>query len=284
MKIAIIGGSGFIGTQLRKVLEGFEVTDIKGRDILSMSLNELKDQINGQDVLINLAGKSVFGYWTRKRKKSIWKSRVDLTDQITRAMALCKMPPGHFINASAIGIYESEKELSEKDDLYSNNFLAEVVKNWEVKALNAKKVCELVSIIRIGVVLGKEGGMYRLMRTLVRFNLGAYFGKGRQSLSFIYIQDLVRAIAFIIDRKIDGVVNLTAPESSDYRTFTGILKRKLKALIVWPIPEFLIRILLGEMNVIVLEGQNIKPDVLVDNKFTFEAKNIQDCINLIEKP
>ncbi len=284
MKIAIIGGSGFIGSNLRREWKNHDLTIIKGRDILAADGSRLKELVSGQDILINLAGKSVFGYWTRKRKKMIWSSRVELTGKIVEVMRQSESPPTHFINASAVGIYESESEVSESSGWYSNNFLAEVVKNWEKEAFNAKDVCERVTLIRIGVVLGKEGGMYSLMRNLVKWNLGAYFGKGEQSLSFIYIRDLVRAIDFIIDNRMDGIINLTAPEYTNYRTFMSVLKGRFKSFILWPIPEFLIKTGLGEMSVMVLEGQRVRPGKLLEKSFNFEAPTIQECIKKIENP
>jgi hypothetical protein len=283
MKIAIIGSSGFIGTELKSVLESHDLTLIRGRDVLSTDSKVLADKLEGQHVLINLSGKSVFGYWTQKRKSQIRSSRVDLTQRIVESLSHCKNPPEHFISASAIGIYESEREVNEHSEEYAGNFLSRVVQDWENEALKARELVSTLSIIRIGVVLGKGGGMYKLMRKLVRFNLGAYFGEGDQSLSFIYINDLVKSIHFIIENKIDGVINLTAPEYTDYRTFMKTIRKNVGALLIWRIPSFLIKTLLGELHVVALEGQKVQPEVLLKNSFNFEGGNIQDCITKIER-
>ncbi len=210
-----------------------------------MDKQDIAKEIDGFDILINVAGRSIFTLWTKKAKREMYRSRVDLTRKIVDAFEECRKPPARFLSASTIGIYENEARVTESSGKYADNFLATLVKNWEYEVFRALNVNVKVTVMRFGIVLGRESGAYTLMRNLTRFNLGGYFGKGRQSISFIYIHDLVRAIKFLMDKEIEGVVNLTTGEITDFKTLFTILKKKFHALVLWPVPKFVPRLLLG---------------------------------------
>ncbi|MGC9342048.1 MAG: TIGR01777 family oxidoreductase [Bacteroidales bacterium] len=281
-KVLIIGASGFIGKELQKGLKNYETGTLRGRNIKDFSAEQLSKRLTGYYAIINLAGKSIFTLWTRKNKRKIYDSRINTSNKLAEAVNIMKEPPELFINASAIGIYKPETIVKESNDLYDNGFMARVVKEWE-KSLNiidSKRVG--VSVLRIGVVLGKNGGAYKILRKLTRFNLGAYFDKGEQSLSFIWIKDLIRVFNFILDKKITGTINAVSPEPSNYRTLMRIMKKELKAFIIWPVPSLILKIFLGEASEILLNGQKVIPDVLLKNSFNFEASDIDTCIKKLE--
>ncbi len=253
-----------------------------GKFLLEADIQKIANELEGFDIVINVAGRSIFAVWTKKNKREIYRSRVELSRNLVSAFGICRKPPHFFLSASTIGIYKSETLVTENDWKYGSNFLADLVKDWEREVFKAERYGISVSAMRFGIVLGKGSGAYRIMRNLTRFNLGGYFGKGRQSLSFIYIQDLIRAITFLIEHRITGVVNFTAPEHTDFKTAFRVLKRKFGALIIWPVPEFVPAILLGEASLIYLEGQKVIPEVLTKNSFNFEASNIDECVSKIE--
>ena len=244
---------------------------------------ELAEKLNDHDIVLNLAGSSLFGIWTNAKRKKILESRRLVTSSIVESFKYCSSKPKMFINASAIGIYGQDGEKDENNKNYDDDFLAYVVKEWEKAAISAENYNVPTAIIRFGVVLGRGGGSYEILRTLTKFNLGAYFGKGEQKLSFIYIQDVVRSIRFIIQNDITGIINLTAPAATTYKEFIVALKSKLNAILIWRIPEILIKIILGKASVVVLKSQNVKPFVLSKNRFNFEAPDIHSCIKIIEK-
>jgi hypothetical protein len=236
------------------------------------------------DIVINLAGKSLFTLWTDKNKKVIYNSRIETSKRIARVLNEMSSPPGHLLNASAIGIYKPEVNVDEYSNLYDDGFLAKVVKDWE-NSLDILKDNEKIRVtkLRFGIVLGKEGGAYRIFRRLSRFSMAAVFGQGEQSLSFAYINDLVRAVDFIIAKKIEGPVNIVSPETSSYRELMQKLKSQFNSLIVWKIPPFFPRTFLGETSEMILQGQMVEPKVLLENNFNFEASNISQCVNKLEE-
>ena len=281
-RIVIIGASGFIGSALREGLTDYDIVTYRGRDVSDTKPEKLCEIIRGSDALINLAGKSIFGLWTPGNKKKIYQSRIKTTRRIVEAINLCDNPPTHVLNASAIGIYKPETEVDEYSEEFDTNFLAGVLKDWEneVKKIDNKNI--KISILRFGIVLGKEGGAYKTFRILTKFQIGAVFNGGNQSLSFIYLKDLVKAIGFILEKEIAGTVNFVSPGVSDFRTIFHEIKSYVNALFIWNLPGFIIKYPLGETSDLVLKGHKVKPAVLLKNNFNFEAGNIETCVNKIE--
>jgi uncharacterized protein len=282
-KIVLIGGSGFVGKNLITVLNDFEVIKIRGRDVSSLSNEELALAFNEAKIIINLSGHSIMGYWTKAYKRKLYDSRVSLTKKIGKAIELMKNPPIIFLNASAVGIYAEGKEVNEESNFYADNFLAELVQEWEKAALAIQNLKIKVVLMRFGIVLGKDGGAYPILKKLVKFNLGAIMGQGEQHYSFIYINDAVRAIRFIIDKEISGIVNMVSPKYSTNKELMLSLKRHFKSRFLWYIPTWVLKLILSEANVIYLEGQRVLPEVLLKNGFKFEVDSIESCIEKIEQ-
>jgi uncharacterized protein (TIGR01777 family) len=281
-KLLIIGASGFIGTELQKGLINFNISTQRGRDIQVMSIEDLADKISGYEIVINLAGKSVFNLWTRKNKENIYRSRIETTERIAKALNICDNPPEMYIQASAVGIYKPETLVSENNHLYDQGFMAKVVYDWEkaTELIDTGRV--EVTILRLGIVLGRKGGAYKTLRLLTRLNLGGYFDGGKQALSFIWVKDLIRAMDFIVEKKITGVVNIVSPEITNYKELMLAMRKQLKPLIIWPLPSFVLKIILGEASEILLKGQKVIPDVLLKNSFNFEASDVNTCVKKLE--
>lgn len=281
-KVLITGASGFTGSAILKGLKNSEIHILKGRSIEKMTESQISDRLQGFDVVINLAGKSLFTLWTKGNRRKIYLSRINTTRKLAETINSMENPPSHYINASAIGIYRPETIVDESSKQFHKGFMYDVVRDWEREVLKINRKEVKVSILRLGLVFGRDGGAYRTLRILTRLNLGAYFNGGKQSISFIWIGDLVRAVNLIIERKIYGIINLTSPVTSDYRELLKLMKKELKAVILWPLPSFVARIMLGKVSQLVLEGHKVKPAVLLKNSFNFEVTDMKTCIKKLE--
>ena len=280
-KVLIIGASGFIGSSLIDVLSEFQVEICKGRDLIHMDEKDIREMILRNEVIVNLAGYPVSGPWSKTKKKLILSSRIQTSRKIVDAIIKTGHKV-HLINASAIGLYKPGMTTDEFSNEFGDGFLAEVVSQWEAEVQRLDKHKSGYSLLRIGVVLGKEGGAYSILRKLTRFNLGTRFSGGKQKISFIFLNDAINAIKFIIENKINGPVNLTAPQSTDYKTLLSLLKKKTGAFIVWNMPSFILKLILGESSKVLLDSHDVKPAVLLKNNFNFIASDIESCIDNIE--
>lgn len=282
-KLVLIGSKGFIGSGIPDCFPEFDIIPVRGKFILSCEMNELVRLIDSSDLLINLAGYGIFGRWTRKRKRLIWESRILLTERLAEAVHLCSCPPLVFMNASAIGIYSDLGTHNENSLAFSNNFLADVVINWERAACRAASQNTRLIILRFGIVLGLNGGAFPLLRRLAKYSLAAWFGKGDQPYSFIYYYDLINAVRFLYDNEIDGPVNITCPKPVRFKDFILKLSEKSKALTSWRIPAFFPRLLFGEASILLTEGQCALPGVLLSKGFNFEAPDLETCLNKLKE-
>jgi uncharacterized protein (TIGR01777 family) len=281
-KVVIIGAGGFIGSALVKALIGYQVVTLPGRNFLSISMEEIAAALRGSRIVINLAGHPIFGRWTPRNKRQIADSRIMLSGKLAEVINTCDSPPSLLINASAIGIYNEHGVHTENSLGFSGGFLGNVVEKWEKAALAAKSDKTNVALVRIGIVLGKQGGSYKIVRKLIKFGMGSWFGKGNQGFSFIWIEDLVRAVRFICDANLGGVINLTAPEPTTYKVFIKTAAARCKVKILWPIPYFVVKLLFGEASVLFTTGQKVFPEILTANGFMFAAPDIHSCIGKIE--
>lgn len=281
-KIGIIGSRGLIGSVLKEQLNKFEVIGIPGRS-LYRSPDIIAKYLENLDVIINLAGSSINGRWTKKRKERIFLSRVSLTENLINAIALLKRKPFRLINASAIGIYSDSLISDEEIFDYADNPLAQLVKDWEEKANIVKDLSVRLTIIRTGIVLSGKGGAYKLLRRIIKVGLGCIMGSGKQGYSFILIDDLTRAIEFIIINEIDGIVNLVSPEPVDNEIFIKAIAKKLNRPAIFRIPGFVIKALFSEGSIFLLKGQKVLPGVLLKNNFRFIGNNLKRCLDILEK-
>ena len=280
MIIAISGASGFIGRSLvQKLRETEHSVRVINRDSLALSHEDFTGQkIDGADVVINLAGAPVSKKWTAAGKKEIMESRIHTTRRIVDSIRAARQKPSLFISASAIGIYDSVHQHTENSGQYATGFLAEVCRRWEEEALPAAGETRLV-ILRIGMVLGAEGGALKKMKLPFSFGLGGKIGTGQQAVSFIHIYDLIEAICFIIDHpEMSGIVNAVSPYPSTNSEFTEKLAKVLGQPAWFTVPAFVLRMVMGEGSQIVLEGQTVFPGKLSDAGFRFRYPTIQNAL------
>lgn len=296
MRIAIAGSTGVIGTALVDALEarGDEVvrlvrpqTDAEGIEWDPVAGTIDVAALEGFDAVVNLAGRSIGEKrWTAREKQLLWDSRVDSTRLVATTLAGLDRKPALLVNASAIGFYgdRGDEDITEESGP-GEGFLADLTVAWEAAAGPAAAAGIGVAYLRTGIVLTTRGGaLGRLLAPLgpswlspYRWGLGGVVGRGRQWWSWISMTDQVRAILHIIDRRMTGPVDLTAPEPVTHRAFIKTLGRVLRRPTVVPIPPFVIKLLLGSelARALVLEGQRVRPARLLESGFEFTHTDVE---------
>ncbi|MBD8071218.1 TIGR01777 family oxidoreductase [Bacillus sp. PS06] len=298
MFIAIAGGTGFIGSALTThfLQHGHTVYIFsRGNSETSDHPNLIyvkwlgpddhpENQIDRLDVFINLAGESInSGRWTTERKARIMETRIVATNAVIDLLRHLPNKPSLLINASAIGIYGTSlnETFDEQTTTYGNDFLAETVVAWEAHAKKAEDLGIRVAFVRFGIVLDKHGGALPKMVMPYRFMVGGNVGSGEQWLSWIHIDDVVRSIQFIITEQLSGPFNITAPTPEKMESFGKSIGRNANKPHWIPVPSFALKILLGEMSTLVLEGQRVLPKRLMDSGFQFKYEKLDEALKSI---
>lgn len=288
MHVVIAGGSGFIGEKIQKFLlgNGHQVTILTrnpNKTIQTRGLSAVewlqKDsrpekELKEVDAIINLAGESINGLrWTNKKKNEIVHSRMTATNEIVRMMNELHPKPQVLINASAIGYYGMSKtqEFTEMNNGEAQDFLATVVRKWENAAAKARNTGTRVVFARFGLVLG-NGGALPLMLLPYKMKIGGTIGTGEQWVSWIHVEDVVRMLYFaILHKEIEGPLNVTAPNPVTMRQFGKAISSVMHSPHWLPVPSWVLKLGLGEMSSMLLEGQKVIPEkaLLYDFNFHF---------------
>jgi len=295
MKIAICGGTGFIGGALARYLEqsGDEVVLIsraasggRGRERWkTVSWDDLdadRRTLEELDAIVNLAGESINQRWSDKAKRRILQSRLDTTEKLARLVAGLEHKPKVVVNGSAIGIYgTSETEVfDESHPVRASDFLSGVVESWEKAAdtIPAERIVKL----RTGLVLGKEGGALPMMALPYKLFAGGRVGSGKQWMSWIHVHDIARLIRYCIERSdISGPVNATAPNPVTNDRFGRALAAALHRPHWFPVPGFVFRAAFGEMSDLLLAGQQVLPQSAVEHGFEFLYPTVDKALQSI---
>jgi uncharacterized protein (TIGR01777 family) len=290
MKIAIAGGSGFLGEPLvrRLVQRGDDVVVLSrdpsrvkaGRGVQwdGRTQGAWSSEAGSADVVINLAGENIGeGRWTGERKKKLVASRVDATGAVVEALRQAPSKARTLVNASAVGYYGVRgDEVLDESGSKGPGFLAEVVEQWEAAARTAEPFVSRLVILRLGVVLAGDGGALAKMLLPFRMGAGGPVGNGQQWMSWVDRDDAIRAFEWAIDQPAaQGVYNVTSPEPVRNRDFTRALGKTLHRPAVIPAPAFALRIAFGQMaDEVLLGGQRAVPVRLEREGFTFEAPTL----------
>jgi uncharacterized protein (TIGR01777 family) len=286
-RIAVTGASGLIGSALVGYLksQGHTVQRLVRRS--AVSSEEITwdptagtvdmDALAGVDAVIHLAGAGVSDKrWTKKYKSEILNSRLLGTTTIAKAVAIVK--PQVFISASAIGWYgESGNRAVVESDRVGDDFLAAVCREWESAADLAGDVRTVK--LRTGLVLDPTGGALGKMLPLFRFGLGGKLGNGKQWWSWITLHDQIRAIAFLLENKVSGPVNVTSPNPVTNSEFTAGLARAMHRPALFPVPAIALKITLGGFSSEVLGSKKVMPQVLTEAGFTFDYPHISSALD-----
>ncbi len=303
MRIMIAGGSGLIGRVLTSVLcaEGdtvlilsrnpLKVTELpKGAGVLKWDGKTVGDwakEVDKTDAIVNLTGENLSGEgflpsrWTKNRKIRLSQSRVNSGKVLTKAIEMAAVKPSVYIQASGIGYYGTRqiKSLTEIDSA-GNDFLADLCVGWEASSQPVEMLGVRRVVTRNGVVLSAQGGALSLLVLPYKLWVGGRFGNGKQVYSWIHIHDEVNALKFLIrNNQARGVFNLTSPNPVTNDEFGRTIGKVLHRPHYFPIPGIGMRLALGEVAVMVLEGQSVLPKKLLDLGFEFKFSTLTEALS-----
>lgn len=277
MRVAILGGSGFIGTALEAALRE------RGQDVLATSLRDPRaaaSRVSDCDVIVNLAGEPVAQRWTRAALRRIYQSRTELPRTFLAALRSQRFSAHAYVSASGVGYYGSRAdELLDESSAPGDGILANVCIQWERVASEAQSLGMRTACVRTGLALGC-GGALRAMLPVFRLGLGGRLGDGRQWWPWIHIDDLVGIYLLAIDGA-SGTLNAVAPAPVRNGDFTRVLGRVLHRPEIVPVPAFALRALLGEGASVVLEGQRVQPKRATQLGYRFAFGDLQNALAAI---
>ena len=296
MRILITGATGLIGQEIVKLCHEKSIdvnylTTSKSKVVNQNNYqgfywNPRKQEIdtkcfNKVDAIIHLAGATVSKRWTAAYKKEILSSRIEGTQLLINALKGETHTINQVISASAIGIYPDSliNYYDETFKDFNDSFLSGVVKAWEREVDEFNKVNINVSKVRIGLVLSKRGGALQEMIKPIKFGLGAAFGIGKQWQSWIDVNDLARIFLYVLENKLSGVYNGVAPNPVTNLELTKTIAKVLgKPLFLPNIPKFFMKLVLGEMHILLFESQRVSSKKIEDTGFSFEHYNLQSAL------
>jgi uncharacterized protein (TIGR01777 family) len=295
MKVFISGGSGFVGSAMAGffadrgdsvVVTGSSRKRKTGGDprVTYVAADTTRkgawqEHVTDSDVVINVAGRNIFNFWTERYKKEMLESRVKTTENIVEALR----EEGRdqvFLSASAVGFYgdRGEESLAEGAGPGSD-FLSDVCIDWETAALKAKEKGVRTAVMRFGIVLGKNGGALEKMKLPYKMCLGGPLGNGKHWFPWIHLEDLISAADFILSHPtLSGVFNFTSPEPVRFREFSRVFAKSVSRPDFFAVPSFLLETLLGDLGKTMLTSQKVVPVRLTKAGFTFRFPEIGDAI------
>lgn len=292
-KVVLAGGTGFIGEYFKdKFTElGYEVKIIS-RQSQYISWNDtfgIIEALEGAELLINFAGKSVNCRYNEKNKNEIMNSRIKTTNLLGDSLLACKNPPKIWMNSSTATIYRhaEDRPMTEEKGEIGSGFSVDVAKNWEnhLFAFDLPKTRKIA--LRIAIVLGKEGGVMTPYRNLVKLGLGGAQGTGKQKFSWIHIEDLFQIALFLKDRDdLSGVFNCSAPNPVSNQELMKLLRTKMNVHFGSPSPKWLLEIgaaLIRTETELVLKSRWVIPERLEKEGYTFSFDTLNNTLqNILE--
>ncbi|WP_100372043.1 TIGR01777 family oxidoreductase [Bacillus sp. FJAT-45037] len=293
-RIVLAGGTGFIGTYFSEKFnkQGFDVKVISRQPehISWEDTPSMTEALDGADLLINLAGKSVNCRYNDANKQAIMESRTKTTIQLGKAIQACTTPPKLWINSSTATIYRhaEDRPMTEEAGEIGSGFSVDVATSWE-DTFFACDVPETRQVaLRIAIVLGPDGGVMTPYKNLVKFGLGGVQGSGEQMFSWIHIEDLYQIVLFLKERdELTGVFNCSAPDVVSNKVLMSKVRAAMKVPIGLPAPKWMLEvgsIFLRTETELVLKSRWVIPERLENEGFTFKYPTLDECLNnLIRK-
>ena len=295
--ILITGATGLVGKALTKHLlhKGYAIHILTTQKTLLGSDKKLQyfywnPQVNeidtscfdGVEAVINLAGSSIAQRWTKSAKTSILNSRIQSLHVLSKAIKEGNFPINQLISASAIGIYSDSKTNYYEEEYVSaedSSFLRSVVRAWESATTQFQEMGIKTTILRIGIVLdAKDGALPKIMAPIEKY-CGAVLASGEQWQSWIHIDDLVALFTHTLELKLEGVYNAVAPNPVQQAELTKSIAQVLKRPVFLPkVPEFALKLLLGEMSAIVLESQRVCSKKIQNTGFKFNYHELSAAL------
>jgi uncharacterized protein (TIGR01777 family) len=293
MKALITGATGFVGRRL--------VAKVPGSVVLTRDASRAKSVLGdvnaypwdasrekppaaafqGVDTIFHLAGEPVAeGRWNAAKKQRLRDSRVFPTRNLIDAVGALGLRPKTLVCASAVGYYgDRGEELLDETSPAGSGFLADVCKSWEQEAARGRDVGMRVVSVRIGVVLGKNGGALKKMLTPFKLGVGGVLGNGKQWMPWIHLDDLVNLLLFAADHtELEGPINGVAPEPATNREFTKTLAATLHRPAIFPVPEFAVRLAFGEVADVLLASQRVIPKMAQERGFEYRFGRLGEAL------
>jgi uncharacterized protein (TIGR01777 family) len=292
MTLGITGATGFIGQALQAAALGNNLETVifsRHPELLSNARRwDPKNipNIDGCTQLVHLAGESILGLWTKEKRHHILESRQQGTRRLVEAIAAAPIKPSVLVSASAIGCYgDSGDKLLNEEAPQGSDFLAEVAQSWEEEAIKAEAYGVRVVLLRIGIVLGKEGGIIKHITPLFRYGLGGVLGSGKQWMSCIHVNDLIGLILHCChDPSIHGPINAVMPSPITNTTFTKTLGTLLKRPTFFRVPSIALRLMLGDLSTLLLKSQRVLPTKALQHHYHFQYPTIEKALQEIIAP
>lgn len=292
--ILITGGTGFIGSKLVQCLNyanqnitvltrniGSAEKKLPQNTKLISDLNSCNDNF---DIIINLAGEPISQRWSESKKQEIYNSRIKTTENLLQFINRASKKPELFISGSAIGYYgiSQNAEFSENSAVKTqqDNFSQKLCSDWEAEAKKIEELGIKTAYLRTGIVLAADGGAIKKMLPPFKLGLGGKISSGTQIMSWIHMSDQLRIIEFIINNKISGAINATAPNPVSNEEFSRTLAKSLNKPCLLTVPALNLKLVFGQMaEELLLNGQKVLPQKLLDSGFKFQFTEINDAMN-----
>lgn len=299
LRVAITGASGLVGTAVAKRLldRGDEVTalsrdpektrsrvpeGVRSEKIARGESAALARILSGHDAVVNLAGEPVIGRrWNDAVRQELRDSRVEGTQTVVEAIAAAEVPPGILVNASAVGYYGHSEDAEVTENAGpGSDFLAELSVDWEAAAMQAEHHGARVALLRIGIVLSRDGGALPRMLPPFKFFVGGPIGNGRQGFPFIHIDDLAGLILHALDGDdISGPMNATAPHPVTNAEFSKALGRVISRPSWLPAPRLALRVVIGPAAAVLTNGQMAIPRRALDTGYEFRFPDVDKALH-----
>lgn len=298
MKILITGGTGFVGQRLLKKLhkDGHELV-VLTRNPDKARLNESTgatfhrwdgisedvppEAFKGVEAVVNLMGENIANKrWSDQQKNKLRKSRIDATQKLVAGIeAHIEEPLKVFISASASGFYPvNTGETLDESSQAGSGFLSDLCQQWEAATEGLTKTKRKI-ISRTGVIFGPEAGALNKLLPIFKLGGGGPIGNGSMMMSWIHVDDMVKAITeWLTNDKYNGVYNMVAPNPVDNKTFTKALAKAVNRPAIFPVPPFMLKLIMGEMSTIVLDSQKLIPKRLQEDGFEFDHPEVFEAL------
>lgn len=299
MRIAITGGSGFLGraltTQLQQMTwlnETIAVTWVSRHasrqcpdNVQVIDYEQLRQSNTHFDIIINLAGAGIADKrWTQQQQKNLYNSRLQPTQAVLDYITQTAIKPTLLVSGSAIGWYGVQSQVVDETSAAHDEFTHRLCDKWEKLALSAEDLGVPTTMIRTGVVIAPTGGMVGKLRLSFSLGLGGKLGDGQQFISWVSLTDWIRAVCFILENHLQdrakhtSIYNLTAPQAVTNAVFTHAMGVWLKRPTVFCQPKALLELIFGDMSVLLLGSQQVIPQVLIDQGFEFMHNDILSAL------